>query len=88
MDYTELELWQRARSLAKEIYIATTDFPSREMFGLTHQMRRAAISVPSNVAEGCGRRTNMDTLRFVHIALGSIYEIETQCVILQLTLSI
>ncbi|WP_228455851.1 four helix bundle protein [Chryseobacterium sp. POL2] len=60
------------------VYILSKNFPKDELFGLVNQMRRAAISIPSNIAEGCGRRTVKDTLQFLHIARGSLYELETQ----------
>lgn len=60
------------------VYILSKNFPKDELFGLVNQMRRAAISIPSNIAEGCGRRTANDTIQFLHIARGSVYELETQ----------
>ena len=78
MDYTKLDVWQLSRQLANTIYEVTSTFPKEEIFGLTSQMRRAAISVPSNIAEGCGRRSIKETIRFLYIARGSLYEIETQ----------
>ncbi|MCQ9640484.1 four helix bundle protein [Chryseobacterium sp. WG14] len=77
-DYTELEVWIEGRKLVNLTYILTTNFPKEELFALTSQIRRAAISIPSNIAEGCGRRTSKDTLHFLHIARGSLYELETQ----------
>jgi four helix bundle protein len=79
MDYTNLEVWAAARKLANDIYTVTKDFPGTEKYGLTNQIRRAAVSVPSNIAEGCGRQTAKDTIHFLHIARGSLYEVETQC---------
>jgi four helix bundle protein len=76
--YTELEVWKKARQLVKEIYTITRTFPAEELYTLTSQMRRAAISIPSNVAEGIGRKTNKETLQFLNISKGSIYELETQ----------
>ena len=76
--YTELEVWIKARKLASLCYEMTKSFPKEEIFGLTSQMRRSAVSIPSNIAEGCGRNTTKDTLQFLFIARGSAYELETQ----------
>jgi len=76
--YKELEAWKRSRLLVKTIYQATKSFPSGEKFELVGQMRRSAISAPSNIAEGFGRNTTKDTIQFLHIARGSLYELETQ----------
>ncbi|TDI66474.1 MAG: four helix bundle protein [Bacteroidetes bacterium] len=78
MKYTELEVWKEARILVNEVYLISKDFPSEELYGLTNQMRRCAISIPSNIAEGCGRQHYKDSLRFFFIARGSLYELETQ----------
>jgi four helix bundle protein len=79
--YTDLEVWQHSRSLANQVYELTRSFPKEEIFGLTSQMRRSAVSIPSNIAEGCGRQHGTDTLQFLHIARGSLYELETQLLI-------
>ena len=76
--YTELQVWQKAMSLTKKIYQITGLFPEEERFGLTSQMRRAAVSVPSNIAEGYARTSTKDYIHFLSIARGSIAEIETQ----------
>lgn len=76
--YIDLEVWKEARVLASEIYLVTKSFPKDEMFGLISQMRRCAVSVPSNIAEGCGRNYPKDSIQFFFIARGSIYELETQ----------
>lgn len=76
--YIDLDLWKEARNLTNEIYVATKSFPKDEVFGLVSQMRRCAISVPSNIAEGCGRNYPKDSIQFFFIARGSIYELETQ----------
>ena len=60
------------------LYGITKDFPKEEKYGLAGQIRRSSISVPSNIAEGCGRRTSADTIQFLHVARGSLYEVETQ----------
>lgn len=79
--FKDLEIWKRSRELCTEIYAITTFFPSDEKFGLTNQLRRASVSVPSNIAEGCSRTSNKDFSRFLEIAIGSAYEIETQLLI-------
>ncbi len=78
MEYTELDVWKETRILVNSIYKISKSFPKEEMYGLTSQIRRCAISIPSNIAEGCGRRTSADTIQFLHIARGSLYELETQ----------
>jgi four helix bundle protein len=75
--FKELKVWQKGRELVKEIYQATHKFPKEELFGITSQMRRSAISIPSNIAEGCGRNTGNDLNRFLDIANGSSFELET-----------
>lgn len=79
--YRDLIAWQRARELVKETYLLTAEFPVGERFGLVSQMDRAAVSVPSNIAEGYGRATTQDYLHFLRIARGSAYELETQLVL-------
>lgn len=76
--YTELDVWKVARELVTEIYQLTADFPKEEIYTLTSQMRRCAVSVPSNIAEGQGRNTAKDSLHFFYISRGSLYELETQ----------
>jgi four helix bundle protein len=71
-------VWQFARKLVSEVYGVSRAFPKDELFGLTNHPRRAAVSVPSNIAEGCGRQTPRDTINFLFITRGSLYEIETQ----------
>ena len=78
MEYIKLDVWVETRKLANLIYDATKAFPKEEIFGLVNQMRRCAVSVPSNIAEGCGRQTAKDTINFLHISRGSLYELETQ----------
>jgi four helix bundle protein len=77
-DYKELEAWQIAMDLAQEVYRLTRDFPKEEIYGLTNQVRRAAVSIPSNVAEGASRAGSKEFLHFLHIARGSASELETQ----------
>ena len=76
--YRELIVWQKAMDLAVAIHPIARSFPKAEMFGLTSQLNRAAVSVPSNIAEGQGRRTTADFLHFLGIAKGSLNELETQ----------
>ncbi len=77
-NYKELKVWQKARILVKVIYQITNNFPQDETFGLISQMRRAVVSIPSNIAEGAGRGTDKDFCRFLDIAFGSSFELETQ----------
>jgi four helix bundle protein len=79
--YRELIAWQKAMDLVEAIYRATTRFPREEIYSLTAQIRRAAISIPSNIAEGQGRSTTRDLLHFLSIAQGSFKEVETQVLI-------
>lgn len=76
--YTDLLVWQEAMSLAEDIYRVTRAFPKEELYGLVSQMRRAAVSIPSNVAEGQGRRTRGEFLQFLGQARGSLAELGTQ----------
>ena len=78
MEFTSLEVWKEAGKLTNLVYNKSKAFPKEEVFGLTNQIRRCAVSVPSNIAEGCGRRTSNDTIQFLHISRGSLYELETQ----------
>ena len=79
--YKDLIAWQKAMDLVEAIYRVTEPFPSEEKFGLTSQLRRAAVSIPSNIAEGYSRRSRSDYVRFLDIARGSANEIETQLLI-------
>lgn len=69
-------VWKKGHSLALSVYKCTHDFPKSEVYGLTSQIRRAATSIPANIAEGCGRDTPADFCRFLHIAMGSASELE------------
>ena len=80
-NFRELEIWQRSFELVDEVYTQSENFPKDERFGLTSQMRRASVSIPSNIAEGCSRRTKKDFARFLEIAIGSAFELETQLLI-------
>ena len=77
-NYTELIAWQKAMDLVEQIYEATRQFPKEELYGLTSQIRRAAVSIPSNIAEGQGRRSTNEFLHFLSIAHGPLRETETQ----------
>jgi four helix bundle protein len=79
MEYNKLEVRIEARKLTNLIYDLSKVFPKDEIYGLTNQMRRCSVSIPSNIAEGCGRQTSKDTINFLHISRGSLYELETQC---------
>jgi four helix bundle protein len=76
--YRKLIVWQKAMTLAKDIYTLTQSFPKEELYGLTSQLRRCAVSIPSNIAEGRGRGGDKEFIRFLQIALGSLYELQTQ----------
>lgn len=76
--YSDLEVWIEARKLVSETYILTKIFPKEEQYGLINQIRRSVISIPSNIAEGCGRQSSKETIHFLFIARGSLYELETQ----------
>src|SRR5215510_13350212 len=75
-DFRDLKVWSKAHELALSCYRGTEQFPKHEMFGLTSQIRRAAVSVPANIAEGCGRRGNAELHRFLQMAMGSASELE------------
>jgi four helix bundle protein len=79
--YRDLKVWQLGVDLALEIYRLTADFPKQEIYGLTAQLRRAAVSIPSNIAEGHARKTQRELQRFLHVAKGSLAELETQLII-------
>ena len=80
-NYRGVVAWHKGVALCKAVYEATGSFPRAEMFGLTSQMRRAAVSIPSNIAEGHGRGTTKDYRQFLHIARGSLCELDTQVLI-------
>lgn len=79
--YKDLDVWKKSVALVTEIYQASSEFPKEEVYGLTSQIRRAAVSIPSNIAEGRGKRSTRDFIRFLNIAYGSLCEVETQLVI-------
>ena len=80
-NYNNLQIWQEAMDLVEDIYKLTASFPTEEKFGLVSQMTRAAVSIPSNIAEGAGRNSDKDFAHFISIAIGSLYELNTQIVL-------
>ncbi|MBU1083692.1 MAG: four helix bundle protein [Candidatus Omnitrophota bacterium] len=80
-DYKDLKIWQKGIEIADKIYTITDDFPKSELYGLTSQMRRAAVSVPSNIAEGFVRHYTKEYTQFLRLSLGSCAELETQLII-------
>lgn len=80
-DYKQLKVWQKALELTIEVYRLIRQLPKEENFAIANQMRRAAVSIPSNIAEGHGRDSNREFIQFLNIAKGSLYEIETQLII-------
>ena len=77
-NFKELIVWKKARVLVKDIYILIADFPNEEKFGLSSQIKRAVVSIASNIAEGAGRGSDKDFIRFLDMANGSAFELETQ----------
>lgn len=77
-NYKDLEVWKEGRKLVKVIYDVTNEFPESEKYALVSQVKRASVSIVSNIAEGTGRNTHKDTLQFLYISKGSVYELETQ----------
>lgn len=75
-DFRKYEVWQSAHALTLDIYLISNGFPANEQYGITSQLRRAAVSIPTNISEGCGRSSDADFARFIHIALGSAHEVE------------
>ena len=82
-NYRELIAWQKAMDLVEQVYQATKQFPREELYGLTSQLRRAVVSMPSNIAEGQGRSSTKEFQNFLSIAHGSLREVETQLLIAQ-----
>ena len=82
-DYRDLVLWQRAIELAADVHQVTLKLPRHETFGMAAQIRRSAVSIPSNIAEGSGRRTTREFIAFLHIARGSLPELKTQLFLAQ-----
>jgi four helix bundle protein len=81
MMHNDLEVWKKSIDFVTEIYKITKEFPKEEIYGLTSQIRRAAVSIPSNIAEGSGRKSDKEFIQFLYIALGSVAETETQLII-------
>jgi len=82
-NHKDLIVWQKGIELVKMVYSITSSFPKEEQFGLTSQMRRCSVSIPSNIAEGCGRHSEKELMQFLYITLGSASELETQIIISQ-----
>ncbi|MFN0048431.1 MAG: four helix bundle protein [Cytophagales bacterium] len=79
-NFRNMKIWQLGMDLLVDVYALTKKLPNEEKFGLVSQMNRCAVSIPSNIAEGSGRSTNKDFASFLHISLGSVYELETQII--------
>ena len=77
-DFRQLKVWEEAHELTLEIYRITKSFPKEELFSLVNQMRRSSSSIPTNIAEGCGRESNRDYAHFLQIAIGSAFELDYQ----------
>lgn len=82
-DFKKLEIWKNGIELVKQVYQLSNKLPSEEKFGLRSQITRAAVSIPSNIAEGCSRNSEVEFKRFLEIAIGSLFEVETQLIIAQ-----
>jgi four helix bundle protein len=76
-NFRELKIWQRSKKLVSRIYFISKDPPFEELYGLTSQIRRAVVSIPTNIAEGCGRNSDKELMRYLDIANGSAFELET-----------
>ena len=81
MYHRDLKVWQESINLVKVVYDALLDFPTNEQYALSAQPKRAVVSIPSNIAEGCGRESNKELYHFLNVASGSLAEVETQCYI-------
>ena len=81
MDHKDLDVWKKGMDLVLAVYQATGEFPKEELYGLTSQVRRAAVSIPSNIAEGAARNSDKEFTQFLHITLGSLAELETQWIL-------
>lgn len=82
-NFRELDIWKNGIEIVKMIYLVTDSLPNNEVYGLSSQIKRAAVSIPSNIAEGCSRSSQKDYKRFLEIALGSAFEMETQLEIIK-----
>ena len=81
MDHKDLDLWKKSIDFVETIYAVTKSFPATERYGLSNQLRRAAVSIPSNISEGAARNSDKEFIQFLYIALGSLSETETQIII-------
>jgi four helix bundle protein len=81
MNHKELDVWKESIELTKKIYNITKNFPKEELYGLTSQIRRASVSIPSNIAEGSARNSDKEFIQFLYVSLGSLSELETQLII-------
>lgn len=81
-DFRKLEIWKNGIELVKQVYQLSNKLPSEEKYGLRSQITRAAVSIPSNIAEGCSRNSEVEFKRFLEIAIGSLFELETQLIII------
>ncbi len=82
-NYKNLKIWEQGIELVKQIYVLVEQLPSTEKFGLKSQITRAAVSIPSNIAEGCSRNSEIEFKRFLEIAMGSLFEVHTQLTIIE-----
>ena len=80
-NFRNLEIWKNGIEIVKQVYILSQQLPTEEKFGLKSQVTRAAVSIPSNIAEGCSRNSDIEFKRFLEIAIGSLFEVETQLII-------
>jgi four helix bundle protein len=80
-DFHKLKVWEKAHDLTLKVYLRSQDFPKEEIYGLTSQMRRSSASVPTNIAEGCGRSSKAETIQFFNVATGSASELEYQLIL-------
>lgn len=80
-NFKELKIWRKSKDLSKEIFLLTSEFPAEHKFGLSSQLNRCSVSIPSNIAEGTSRDSQKDFARFLQISLGSAFELETQLII-------
>ena len=80
-DHKDLDVWKQSMLLAEDVYALTKEFPSEERFGLSSQIKRAVVSIPSNIAEGAGRKGDKEFIQFLYIAMGSLSELETQLIL-------
>jgi len=78
MNHKEMDVWLKSMDLVEKIYTMSKEFPKEETYGLTNQIRKASVSIPSNIAEGAARKSNKEFLQFINIAVGSLAEVETQ----------